>query len=417
MDTEGEPGQSAVSDPVKPLDPGRDDDRFRIGFPWDLAAIFVLIRFILFVTIPYEGIRGYGDFTHFINLAKLGTPFIDFWVEFPPIFPFLSEILEMLSSGRDHTYGYLLILLLTLVQAGNLVLVSKLAAKMYTPSSARKIGLMYLALIVGLPYGWWYFDVFAVFFMLLGLKYIFEESDIKAGLAIGLGMLTKWFPVLLLAEVWRRRSVKSAIVTTLTALLIVGSILGLLMLWSPEMTGASLRSQLSKGSWETIWAILDGNLSTGNFGPEIERYDPALATISRRAPAVVSPLITFLFFGGVGLYLMNRVRGKTMITGVAFIGATWSLFLLWSPGWSPQWILYLLPLVLLAIPFRRAVMISVSLVLISILEWPVLLSRGMFDLLWLPVLLRTFIIILVAFEMARIAISGSADEAPQEAVH
>jgi hypothetical protein len=126
-------------------------------------------------------------------------------------------------------------------------------------------------------------------------------------------------------------------------------------------------------------------------------------------------LITFLLFGGVGLYLMVRVRGKEMITGVAFIGATWSSFLLWSPGWSPQWILYLLPLVLLAIPFQRAVMISLCLVLISILEWPILLSRGLFDLMWIPVMLRTFIIILVFFEMARIAISSS-DDGPQKAV-
>ena len=395
--------------------PEENESRFSFRFPWDLAAIFVLIRFILFVTIPYEGIQGYGDFIHFFNLARLGTPFIDFWVEFPPLFPFLSEILEMVASGRSHTYGYLLILLLTIVQMGNLVLVSTLASRMYTQSKARKIGLVYLALIVGLPYGWWYFDVFAVFWMLLGLKYIFEESDLKAGFAIGIGMLTKWFPVLLITEVWRRRSVKFAIVTTITALLLVVLVLGILMLSSPDMTGASMRSQVSKGSWETVWALIDGNYSTGNFGPEIERYDPALATISRRAPAVIPPLITFLLFGGVGLYLMYRVRGKEMITGVAFISATWSLFLLWSPGWSPQWILYLLPLVLLAIPFQRAVMLSLSLVLISVLEWPILLSRGMFDLMWIPVMLRTFIIILVFIEMARKAIS-SADDVPQEAV-
>jgi hypothetical protein len=77
--------------------------------------------------------------------------------------------------------------------------------------------------------------------------------------------------------------------------------------------------------------------------------------------------------------------------------------------------LYLLPLVLLAIPFQRAVMISLSLVLISILEWPILLSRGMFELMWVPVMLRTFIIILVFVEMARIAISSS-DDVPKEAV-
>jgi len=32
---------------------------------------------------------------------------------------------------------------------------------------------------------------------------------------------------------------------------------------------------------------------------------------------------------------------------LALVGWCWCLFLLWSPGWSPQWLLYLLPLVLL----------------------------------------------------------------------
>jgi hypothetical protein len=38
----------------------------------------------------------------------------------------------------------------------------------------------------------------------------------------------------------------------------------------------------------------------------------------------------------------------------------------------------------------------------------------MFDLMWIPVVMRTFIIILVFFEMARIAISSS-DDVPKEA--
>ena len=34
-------------------------------------------------------------------------------------------------------------------------------------------------------------------------------------------------------------------------------------------------------------------------------------------------------------------------SAIAFLGVTWCLFLIWSPGYSPQWVLYLLPLILL----------------------------------------------------------------------
>ena len=48
---------------------------------------------------------------------------------------------------------------------------------------------------------------------------------------------------------------------------------------------------------------------------------------------------------------------------------------------------------------RRAALFSISLALVALLEWPILLSRGRFDLLALPVLLRTLIMILLAFEL------------------
>jgi hypothetical protein len=52
---------------------------------------------------------------------------------------------------------------------------------------------------------------------------------------------------------------------------------------------------------------------------------------------------------------------------------------------------------------RRAALFSISLALVALLEWPILLSRGRFDLLALPVLLRTVIMILLAFELWTVA--------------
>jgi hypothetical protein len=43
---------------------------------------------------------------------------------------------------------------------------------------------------------------------------------------------------------------------------------------------------------------------------------------------------------------------------------------------------------------------------VSLLEWPILLTRGFFSLLWLPVVIRTLIIILLGYESGRMALGS-----------
>jgi uncharacterized membrane protein len=253
-----------------------------------------------------------------------------------------------------------------------------------------------LLVLVALAYGWWYFDPLAVLAMLLGLWWVLEGKPARAGLAIGLGVLTKLFPLLVLPAVWRFWPPRRAAVLTAAALGLTGLVYGTLYLASPEMTLASVRSQASKGSWETVWALVDGNLGTGNFGPEEERLDPATATQARGRPARIPTWITFSAVAALGLAAFLRYDSKSEIDLVAFIGLTWALFLLWSPGWSPQWVLYLLPLILLVLPEREAALLAPTWILVNLLEWPLLLSRGFFGMLWLTISLRTCLLVLLA---------------------
>ena len=88
---------------------------------------------------------------------------------------------------------------------------------------------------------------------------------------------------------------------------------------------------------------------------------------------------------------------------MSFVLVGMILLLLASPGWSPQWLAYLVPLVLLSLPQPRASLYVVALTAVVILEWPVLLSRGRFDLLWLTVTIRTALLILLAVDAWRCA--------------
>ncbi len=366
-----------------------------------IPGLFLIGRLVLIVTLPLDGLAGYGDHWNFYRLAGLGRPMVDFWVEFPPLFPWLSTGLFALAGGREHTYQYLLVLLLSLAQAANIFLFFTIAQQIHVVEKGLVRTAGYALLLVGLGYGWWYFDPLAVFFMLLAVQWLLAGQVGKTGLAIALGILVKWFPALILPAIWRWMAPKRAFLTTLTAVGITAAVWLSLLAASPDFTAASLQSQFNKGSWETVWALLDGNTGTGNFGPEVSRTDPQAAQSSDRNPAVISTWIVLLPLLGIGAWLSAKIRPERGAQLVAFVGLTWCLFLIWSPGYSPQWVLYLLPLILLVLPDRIAFLMAASLLGLNLLEWPLLLSRGWFWSLQILVPLRTLILILLGIEFWR----------------
>ena len=211
--------------------------------------------------------------------------------------------------------------------------------------------------------------------------------------------------MLTLVVAWRYKSNNHALKTTIVTIAI--ALLG----WAPfilnnqEMATASISSQVAKGSWETVWALLDGNLGTGTFGPIEEHLDAAQAIRPRGQPAFIPHWIPTLGFGIIGLWFFLKAAKDGDQQAVRLLALTLCLFLLWSRGWSPQWLAFLIPLLLLSLPFNLAGGFCISLALVSLLEWPILLSRGRFDLLWLPVVIRTMLLFLLAVTFGRIVLS------------
>ena len=91
------------------------------------VGFFLVARVMLYLALPLDALHGYGDFVTFFSAAQIpGWPFLDYWVEFPPVFPFLSELLFRLSGGQPHVFTYLLLLVLTLADAGSLFFFERL---------------------------------------------------------------------------------------------------------------------------------------------------------------------------------------------------------------------------------------------------------------------------------------------------
>jgi len=370
-------------------------------FQNSIIGLFLLGRFLLLMSLPLEGLRGYGDFEHFYNLASMGIPFIDIWVEFPPVFPLFSRLLFELTDGSQHVYDYLLVIVWTIVQAGCLWAFIRLLRIIYPENPSPEPIWLYFTISLILPYSWWYFDSLAVLATLLGILWVFEGRTNLAGMSLALGTLTKLFPILALPMAWRWLELRKASTILLVVLGITFSVYAGLYLGSSEQTLASIRSQGAKGSWETVWALIDGNYKTGNFGPEIERYDPSKAEILRGNPAKISPWLALIPFAAIGGWFFWRARINSIRAAISFLGVTWCIFLIWTPGYSPQWVLYLLPIVLLVLPLRKATLFAIVLTVVNLLEWPVMLSRGYNWGLWLTILLRTLLFMVLLLEFLK----------------
>jgi len=360
--------------------------------------LFLFVRVPIMLALPFDGLRGYGDLLNFFNLASIpGLPYIHYWIEFPPGFAFVNELLFVLASGVEQTYTYIFVLLLMAADIGNVLLFYRLEKLLYPKETSPSWrSLIYAALIAGLPYAWWYFDSLAVFFTMLTLFLLFtNRKAFFVGTTLGIGILIKLFPVLLLPALARSLPPRRFITILLTALALFALPILALYSISPDFTRATMESQSSRGSVGTIWALIDGNYLAGGFGPLVERLDPAYAYTSFRNPSVIPQYLLLVLFGAVGLFLLVRARFHTPVGMLAFYGVTLIIFFLWSSGWSPQWVQHLIPIALLTLPLSPGLLLVAALVLVNLLEWPLLLSRGLFYTLPLTILLRLFLMILL----------------------
>jgi hypothetical protein len=238
--------------------------------------------------------------------------------------------------------------------------------------------------------------------LLAGIYWFLQDKTALSGVSVGIGLLTKWFPAFLLPGLLRYRPGKASIKVILISIAILGVVLGALWLASPQMTEASLISQPTRTSWQTVWAYLDGNRVTGFFVYRDWRYDPDQAYVLRGNPARIPTKLTLAAFCLVGLFFFWRVKNLGEKSLIAFLGITSALFFMWSPGWSPQWILYILPLILLTLVFDQSVILSVTLVIITMFEWPFALGQFWWRAVFAMVGLRMLTFGLLVFLWYRI---------------
>jgi len=360
-----------------------------------LPLLFFAGRLLLILALLPNDLHGYGDFQNYFDVASLhGLPFFQYWTEYPPLYAFAIKFVYFLASGNQILFDFILYFLLTIAAAVSIWLFTEIAKSLEIDETNVALqSVVYFGLLSFISYSWWYFDMIPVCLMLAAIYSFIRRKDTATGVWLGIGILTKWFPILLLPAIFQFRKMKQFLKITTIALGLMIAVWGFLHFLSPEMTRAALQSQPSRSSWQTVWALIDGNMTTGAFVPVEWRTYPEAATFSRGNPARIPTWSTLILFGSVGLFLLTRLKNTKHKSLIAIIGITWVIFLFWSPGWSPQWVLYLIPIILLSLNIRSGFLLCFMLVVITYLEWPTLLAHQLFAGLWVIVLIRSLLFI------------------------
>jgi len=220
-----------------------------------------------------------------------------------------------------------------------------------------------------------------------------------AGLAIGLGTALKLFPILLLPALLVVLPRRAVIRVAAAALIVVALVFVPFAIANPPIFLSPLNWQSSRPPWETWFAFVDWVSAAPHDFPQPYFQDASVGSaygwVFTGITPVVSVLQTPVPAGPVrwenlvsiigtlaALALLGLARRSS--TDIARSVVRWyvfalSAFFIFAIGWSPQYELYLLPLILLTFedPMLGA-MTALALQALTFVDYPLLLSWAEF---------------------------------------
>ncbi len=374
-------------------------NRFLVLTPdfWLILTVFTSFRLLtLFLFRPGGYIRDWSDFDTYLGIASLSDysmyPFLDFWLEWPPLIPWLTVGIYRLSLwlppwGDDPRLWFILMLgfIFLLFEIGNLVLINRIGQRLINdPATRTRLLWLYAGLFTPVYTMLGFFDGVALFFILLALDWILQDQRLPSAVTVSVGFLVKIVPAIMLPvairRIWHQNRNDRNDATVETGLYGVFFGLAVLILLTPflifglEWVVASARSMAGRSAWETVWAVLDGYYGFGVVAGE--RLNPAETNFGIPGHQSTLPWWVWLWhtavFGVIYLLVFIRPADYSQPRKViALAGFTVSLFLLYSKGYSPQFLVYLLPFIILLMPDARGLTYALMLTGLNVLEQPI----------------------------------------------
>ncbi len=418
-----------------------------------LFILFATFRLLALVAFRPGGlVLDFSDFYWYRAFAELTRqgyyPYDNLWTTYPPLFPVVMiaiyQVSAFLPPWEFSNLWFTLLLggFFLLFELGNFVLLYLFALRLYpagagsiqgqaASATALRACWIYAALFVPVYTVTGWFESYPLFFFLFSLYLLLRNRPYLSAFFTGVGVMIKLIPLILVPVAvqlfsrvkYRLTLGRSPLVIErepaphrpglsfllpldlpriglyLAVLLVTIAAIGLpfyrlnpaLILGSQQITGA-------RAPWETIWALIDGNYDYGVIPLDMRdlSWSPGQAP-----PTQIPWLLVTLFFGLLyGLFYTRPLDWARPHASLPFVGFTLCLFMLWSKGYSPQWLGWPLFFVALLLPNMRGALYAVVLSVANIVEAN--LYFIMFPeerwLLATTVLLRTFLLVVLAGE-------------------
>ena len=379
---------------------------------------FVAFRLMVLLLMKPGGFIGtLSDFEIYRLLASYASqgfyPSVDYWMEYPPLFPWLLvgiyRLSLLLPAWREPGFWFNILLptVLMLTETANLILIYLIGKRLYGERIAVRVAWVYSLLFIPLLMMLGWFDALGLIFLLLALYLTLIRRPLASGAAAGLGLLVKLWSIIVVPvafwrePTWRRRALLIA-TTLLTAVIVALPFI----LLNPQLFASSWTINLKRTSWQTVWALLIGYTGWGLPGGA-NRFDPAQAGASQ-PPSDLPWIAISVGFALLYLWLWTRrIDWQDDRRAVAFTGLTMNLVIVYLKGYSPQFLVWLLPFVILLLPGLRGITYALLLSVVNIVEYPLYFSmlRNQPWVLACTVLARTGLLILLAVEYGRMALS------------
>lgn len=383
-----------------------------------LLAAFTTFRLLAALALRPGGflaLHGANQTFHFEigRLAASGNiAFRDYWLEYPPLMPWLAALAYRITlffpPTGDEIFWFNLFfrLLLLPFDCGTLVLIYASGGRLLPRERAVQVASIWAVLFAPLFTFLECFEPLALFFLALGLYGLLSGRPVLVGSAAGLGFMAKVFPAALLPVALFRFSAWRARVAALGAAVLSALIVMLPpLLLAPRFVMALFQLFLSRSSYETVWALLEGYSGCGAVAPLSSGADPAAASFAVHPARLPWLPITLGFAVLYGLVLTRRIKWTDTGRVAAMSLFTLSLFILYNKGYSPQWATYLSTAALVTLPIGRGLGYGLLLDLLMIAEWPVafVMLDGQSKFLAVVIILRTVVIALLGLEaLARV---------------
>ncbi|MDH3943833.1 MAG: hypothetical protein OEV06_07070, partial [Anaerolineae bacterium] len=389
--------------------------------------IFLRLTVLLFFT-PTGPLNVYTDLSFYFHTLQYSDqgyyPFVNMWYEYPPLSTYLVQATYDLAtifitipdvfSVEYQLWTRLLGLVLLAFDIGVLYLLYKIVRKAWGQQHADWTAMVYALASLPLFYSAYGHNIIMAFFTLLTIERFIEERYTESAVALGLAVASKLTPLFMLAPVMRflwegRRKAVPAIIKYSAIALGTAALfyLPFVLMGSGEWVAASFQALAVKGSWATIWALIDGNW-TVNYGRLPEMIQLEMASLPRTNPPVIPEMVKSAGFAlAFGWFYIKPLKDRSPQRFVWYAVLSALVFHLWSKGWSPQWITLIVPLLLMAFPGKRGLYLLLALTAVTMLEWPIADAFASRGLLAFTLLARTALFGLMTFWLGKEIIKPS----------